>query len=281
MINIKSADLTNPQQKVVAFILLAIVGSILWFVTPPLLILFKNVTMLLIYVVLYVFVILNIQNIWDGMKQLSWELTKKIISTNPVWHLDRGYDYVVNQMNKLSTHIGKIASIKLTTEKEVQKLIRENKELELAASKTSGNQVKIYASKIGSNQNLIEKLLPRIDVANKHQVQMQNLLDVWRIDAEIMRHDIDSLSKEYELMKELNSATNAATAFMQTNTPEMKRFKQAMKETERKISTFTTNVESFQRDVIPTLSLANGRADMLQEEGLALIEEYKKKRLNK
>jgi hypothetical protein len=281
MINIKSADLTNPQQKVVAFILLVIVGSILWVVTPPLLLLFKNVTILLIYVVLYVFVILNIQNIWNGMKQLSWELTKKIISTNPVWHLDRGYDYVVNQMNKLSTHIGKIAAIKLTTEKEVQKLIRENKELELAASKTSGNQVKIYASKIGSNQNLIEKLLPRIDVAGKQQMQMQNLLDVWRVDTELMRHDIDSLSKEYELMKELDSATNAANAFMQTNTPEMKRFKQAMKETERKISMFTTNVESFQRDVIPTLSLANGRADMLQEEGLALIEEYKNKRLNK
>ena len=78
-----------------------------------------------------------------------------------------------------------------------------------------------------------------------------------------------------------SAATSAASAFMQKDTPEMKMFKESMRQTEKAIFDYTSNVESFQREVAPSLALSTGKSQLLESDGLALIEQYKQKRLNK
>lgn len=280
--NLKKADLTTPQQKVVAAGILAVVLIVLWIILPPLVVLFKNLLLLAVFSFPFLIIAIFPQAVWSYCKQLSWELTKKIISSNKLWHLYRGHEYMVEQMDKLSTHINAVSSIKKRTEKEVAAVIEETKTLEIQEQNAKDELTKkIFQSKAGSNQNLIDTLLPKIDLAKAQEEQMLALLEVWRFDSEIMKHKIDGLSRQYELMKELNSASKAAGAFMRRDTPEMKMFNESVKQVEQSIAEFTTNVESFNRDVMPTLAMASSKGDLIREEGLKTIEEYRAKRLAK
>ena len=282
MINLKKADLTTTEQKVVAGFLLALALGVLYFVLPPLVVLFKNIVLLCIWGGILVMLCLFWPLLWEYAKMLSWELTKKLISSNPVWHLRRGIDYMNSRMDELSKHINAVSSIKKITTKKVNELIEENNNLALVHQReTNEGNKKIIARKIATNESLINSLTPKIDMAQQQQSEMTKLLDVWRVDTQILSQDIDSLETQYELMKSLSAATSAASAFMQKDTPEMKMFKESMRQTEKAIFDYTSNVESFQREVAPSLALSTGKSQLLESDGLALIEQYKQKRLNK
>ena len=280
MLNLKKADLTTTEQKVVAGALLVLVLVILYIITPPLVVLFKNLLLLACFATPVVIIAIFPQSTWALFKQLSWELTKKIISSNPVWHLWRGHEYMVSRMEELRKHINSVMSIQKKTQARVEELIRENKQLEQSYSiqNNEGNK-KIYLAKIGQNKNLIDGLIPKIEMAKVQSDKMSELLEVWRTDTAIMKNNIEGLSTQYELMKELNGATKAASSFLGNDTPEMKMFKESMRQVEKSIFDYTANVESFQRDIIPTLALSQSKSTLLEEDGLKLIEEYKKKRI--
>lgn len=274
--NLKQADLTTPNQKIGAAFLLIIVLFILYIITPPLVVLFKNLVLLSVYGGIILFLVLNYENLWALAKKATWEITKGIISSDPVWALRQGHTYVLNRLEELSTHIKSVSSIKKSTEKQVAALINENEGLSRQFVNAKDSEKIIFQSKIGSNKNLIDKLLPKIDFAAKQEEEMLKVHENWRINATIMENDIEALAKEYEIVKELNKATSAAQVFMKQS-PEMQKFKEAKRQTEKKINDYTANIEAFHRDVIPNLTLASANNIMLQEDGLKVIEEYRKK----
>ena len=276
MMNFKQADLTTPNQKIGAGLLVVVVLFVLYIITPPLVILFKNLVLLAIYGSITVFLVLNYENIWMLAKKLTWEITKGIISTDPVWALRRGHEYVISKLDELSSHIKAVSAIKSMTENQVVALIKENENLARLYEKVTDAEKIIYQSKIGSNKNLIDKLTPKIDFASKQKDEMSKIHESWRINATIMENEIESLAKEYEIVKELNKATNAAQVFMKQS-PEMEKFKEAKRQTEKKIYEYTSNIEAFHRDVIPSLTLSSSNNALLQEDGLKIIEEYRTK----
>lgn len=274
-------DLTTSGQKFLAGGLILGALILLYFLLPPLIVIMTNLWLAVILGVPLLFLIFNYEVIWAWFKQISWNMTRKIISSNPLWHMYRYYDYLVEKIQGLEKSTREVMAVRTKTQRRVDDLIEENKKLEYQAEGKNKEEVytKIIASKIATNQKNIDVLTPKLEFVNSQVTQLQEVYKLWVADSEILKHELDNKAAEYELLKELNGATDKASGFLGDNSAEMKMFKESLKQIESSVSQYTANIEAFGNNLQPKLTTLGMDHNYNVEKGFEIIEKMKAERL--
>ena len=139
--------------------------------------------------------------------------------------------------------------------------------------------MKLLNGKVGLLQQQTDNLIPRLEFIKKQKQSLIELHETWGTDTELLKATLDGKAQEYEMMQQMNKATNSAMAFLQKDSPELTEYKQSLKEIESSVAQYTSNVENFQREVAPQLASMNAASSINESEGAALIEKYKQERL--
>lgn len=284
MINIKKVDLTTPAQKGIAGIILGLFLVGAYFLLPPLVTIFKNIWLLIGMGVPLLFLAYNYQLFWDMFKRLSWNLTKKIISSNKLWYMYRYHEYMLLKIESLDSSIKEVSSLKISTQRSIEKLITdaESFKKEAISHQQKGSPatiIKILENKVAVNQKQIDSRLPKLEYIKTQEKALVDIYNNWEADTEILKHTLDAKAEEYKLMKELSKASDTAMAFLQKDSPELREFNESLRQIEKSVSDYTSNVENFQRKVLPTITMMNVQSEVNAEEGAKLIEEYKAHRI--
>lgn len=282
--NLKNADLTNPTQKAIAIgIGIAILG-VLYFALPPLVFILKNIWLTISLALPLLFIGYNYEILWSVLKQISWDMTKKIISSNKLWHMWQGYHYLVAKNEALNENIKNIGAIHSKTKRELERIVREAEQAKKQAAheQAKGSPqpiLKVLYNKVALLDGQFNALEPKLNFIETQRSALIELHSNWVADAEILKQTLEAKEQEYELMKELSKASDNAMSFLQKDSPEMRNFNESLKQIEQSINEYTSNVENFQRNVLPTLQTIDTKREINEEEGKKLIEEYRKQRL--
>lgn len=282
MLKRKFPDLTTSGQKMFALAIIVLILGVLYVITPPLVVLFKNLWLLAILGIPMLFLVMNYQILWEYMKKLSWDMTKKIISSDPLWHMYRYYDYLVDKTEKLEKSIREVSTIRRVNADKVVELQGrlEAYSKQLQYIKKEDLQYKITSSKVASTQKSIDRIVPIIDTIDKQLAQLKQVLQFWKADNQVLKVELDNKKQEYEMLRELSGATETASAWLGDNSEEIKQFKESLNQMEKSIATYTVNIETFDEKVLPKLTEANSNLMVSAEEGEKIIERLKQQRLH-
>lgn len=287
--NLKNADLTNPVQKVIAGAVGVGVLGVLYFALPPLVFILKNIWLTVGLAAPILFLGYNYEICWTLLKQVSWNMTKKMISTDKLWHMWQGYHYLVGKNEALEQNIVTVGAIRSKTEKELAKIadaatkakneaLFEEKRDSKDPESVKSLKLKMIRNKVALYDNQFKTIQPRLQYIQNQHSQLIELHQNWVADANMLKQTLEVKSQEYELMKELSKASDNASAFLK-DSPEMQNFQESLKQIEASIDQYTSNVENFQRTILPTLNKMDTQREMSEEEGRKLIEQYKTERL--
>lgn len=275
-----SNNIITPQQKVIAAGAGILGLFLLYLVLPPLVSIAKNLMLLVFWLVpLFVLAFFH-QQIWNKLQIISFNWTKNMISDNPTFFLERGYSYILGQIKEMRSHLISSNSIIKETENQVSEYINQIGSAEKSYEAATDESIKkILAAKIGTFQQAVDAILPSIDVAKKQRDEMEGVLNNFSVDSEILRTKIDNLNTQYELLKQLSSLSDKGRKLLNNSSPQAKEFKEAIKQTERKVFEFTANMEGFQKEVFTYSKMKELESEENQQRGLEVIQQYKAKRL--
>lgn len=280
----KKVDLTNDVQKVIAGVLLFIVVAVIWFALPSIVWFLENLIWAGILIFIIMMAVLCRQSIWDGMKQISWELTKKQISSNKLWYMYRYYDpYLLTKIAGLNDSITSVAAVlqKLTRRGlELQKQIKDNSTQAIAYSEKGDSDsirlaVRNLNNKVAIDTKQLEALTPKIVNTEKQLKFLQELHDLWKADAEDLKYSLDATAQDYELMKELSKASGNAQSFLTGNSEEYKLYQESIKQIENSVSLYTANFEQFERQAKPIIENLSLAREVSEDAGAKLIQQFK------
>ena len=273
-------NIITPQQKLIAGA--GGIGALvlLYFLLPPLVLIASNMLVLGLYAAPLLAVAFFHRQIWNKLQIVSFNWTKNMISDNPTFFLERGYDYIISQVKEMRTHLIASNSIIKETENQVTQYINDIEAAERSHAKATDESIKkIIAAKIGTLQQAVDTILPSIDVAKQQRDEMSNVLNNFSADSEILRCKIDNLNTQHDLLKQLSSLSDKGRKLLNNNTPQAKEFKESIKQTERKVFEFTANIEGFQKEIFTYSQLKELESEENQQKGLEVIQQYKAKRL--
>lgn len=284
MMNLKNADLTNPAQKGIAILIGGAILGLLYYLLPPLVFILKNIWLTVALGLPLLFLAYNYEILWSLLKQLSWNMTKKIISSNKLWYMWQGYNWLVARNEELNQSIQKVGEIYSKTNRKLVDLTKEieaTKQRALHEEKKNTSQIvlKVIYNKIALSTKQFDNLAPKLEFISNQKDGLIKLHENWVADAEILKQTLEAKEQDYELMKELSSASDTAMSFLKKDSPEMRDFNESLKQIEQSTNQYISNVENFQRNVLPTLQTMDTQRELNEEEGRRLIEEFKVKRL--
>lgn len=282
MDKINKVDLTNNTQKIIAGILVVLFLFILWWALPSLIWFFENVIYLGVLVVFTLFLFLMRNNIWDGMKQLTWEATKRLISSNKLWYMYRYYDpYLLNKIIGMENALIRIVSAQkkqIIRGRELQINITDNSNLAIKAEEKKGseNVIRSLRNKVNIDTKQLEVLTPKILNTDNQIKFLEELIDIWKADADDLKYSLDSTASAYELAKEIGEASNVAKTFLGSdNTEEYKTYLESIKQIESSVANYTANFENFERQAKPVLENLTLARAVSEDAGAKLIEDFK------
>jgi hypothetical protein len=115
-------DLTNDNQKIFAGILAIAVLFLLYWALPPLVFILKNLWIAAVLGLPIVFIALNPMLVWNIFKQLSWSLTKGLISGDKLGYMYRYHDYLLGKIDNLQKSILSVGAIKTKLTRKISEL---------------------------------------------------------------------------------------------------------------------------------------------------------------
>lgn len=284
-IDIQKVDLTNTNQKIFAAVLIGIVLMIFWVLLPPLVVIFKNLWLLLIMGLPLMYIIMNPMLFWTLFKQLSWNLTKWIVSKDKLGFMYKYHEYLITKIDRLDGSIKTVSTMRVKVQRkiaELQNTIEENKSraVALQQQKVSELVLRTMGNKINIDQKQKDTLLPKVVNIESQEKYLKELYNAWLADAEDLKYTLDAKAQEYQLLKEMSEATGNAQEFLKGNSEEYKLYQESLKQIEDSVTQYTANIEDFERKVQPILETISANRTVSENDGLKLIEEYKKTRVD-
>lgn len=259
--------------------MVGVVLMVLWFLLPPLITIFANLWLLAIIGIPMLFLIYNYEAFWMLFKRLSWNMTKKIISSDKLWYLWQGYNYLLGENDKMAQDIKEITASRLQSQKILQGIAsdatRASKEHDLEADPIKKRVLEIKVKMLDTQFKNIE---PKVNAAVQLEADLQDYYRNRLADTEILKITLDAKAQEYTLYKQMAKATANASNWMKT-APEMVTFNESLKQIDASLDSYTADIEDFRRNVLPKMSSNSTARQLDAQEGAALIEEYKKSRL--
>lgn len=284
--NFDKIDLTNGTQKFIALIMLGVVLCGLYFLLPPLVFIFQNLLLLIGMGLVICFLAFNYHNIWMLFKQISFQMTKKIISSNPLWYMYNYHTFILERISKLEKSITNITAVKVKLESKISEL---NKQMKSDASQVdrlqekkkddpniSENTIRVLANKVALTKSQLDSLLPQYVNVEKQEKYLQQLADYWTADAADLKNTLDAKADQYNMMKEVAEATGNASEFLKGNSKQYNDYQMSLKQIEDSCNLYTSNVQNFERKAKPILEGLAMNRELNIDDGLQLIEEFKK-----
>jgi len=273
-------DLTNDNQKIFAGILAVAALVLLYWALPPLIFLMKNLLILGVLMIPVAFIVLNPMLIWNVFKQLSWSLTKGLISGDKLGYMYRYHDYLLGKIANLQGSITSVGAIKTKLTRkitELDALIKENKQKAIVyeEKKAAPTVIRTLQNKVAIDTKQLNNLLPKVVNVEAQMKALTELHDLWLADTEDLKYTLDSKAEEYKLLKELNSATGNASEFLKGNSEEFKIYQESLKQIEDSVATYTANIENFERQARPLIDNLSMERSVQEDAGAKLIEEFK------
>lgn len=274
-------DLTNTNQKIFAGVLIVGVLALFHFLLPPLVVIMKNLILTGVLGAVIVFAVLNRNNIWMLFKQLSWNITKNLISGDKLGYMYRYHDYLLNKIGELDGSIKKIGAIRVQIQRKVKELqdsLKTYLAQEEAARKQNKPQtiIRTIANKVKIDNDLLANYVPRLEAIIKQEKYLIELHDNWEADAGDLKYTLDAKKDEYNTLKELNKAAGTAGEFLKGSSEEYKIYQESLRQIEDSVTQYTANLQNFERKAQPILMTASMERVASEDEGLRLIEEYRK-----
>lgn len=283
-LDINKVDLTNQNQKIFAGILVVLTLIVLYYLLPPLVTIFANLWLLAILAIPVVFVVMNPMLMWNVFKQLSWQLTKKLISSDKLGYMYRYHEYLLLKLDSLNGSINNVTAIKIKLQRKIGELeqrINTNKQNAAVYQKEDFNRYKILitslATKIDIDTKQLEALLPKVVNIEKQEKYLKELSEGMSANAEQLKYTLDAKAEEYKLLKELAEASGTASEFLKGNSEEYKLYQESLVQIENSVTSYTATVENFERQVRPMLDTMSADKNVSEQNGLKLIEEFKNK----
>jgi len=279
MLNIKSADLTNNTQKFYALLMLGATLMILWFLLPPLITILTNIWWTIGLGAPLVFLIMNYQNVWDFYKRMSWNLTKKHISSDRLWYLWQGYRYLVNQNQMMQQDIKAVSSSRANTEQTLKNIIKDSgRAIQEHEFETNETKKRVLEAKVNMLNEQIENLEPKVQETKKLEEEMNDYLQTRIADVEILKIELEGKAQLYTIYEQAAKATKNASKWMKES-PEVTKLNEAIKQIDQKLSDYTTDIEVFRRDILPKMNSNSASRQVDAAAGAKLIAQWKAKRL--
>lgn len=280
-LDVSKVDLTDNNQKIIAGVLILLVITGLWFLLPPLVFFLKNLWLAVILGLPVLYAVLNPMVVWNTAKQVSWNLTKKLISGDKLGYMYRYHDYLEMKRKGLDESITRITAAKIKLARSISDLqnkIESNKKTSVIYQDQGRPEtvIRTLANQINADSKRLSALLPRGKAIVAQEQQLINLSQVWKADSDDLKYTLDGKAEEYKLLKELNEATGNASEFLKGNSEEYKIFQESLVQIEEQVSIYTANLEDFERKARPLLDNASADRTISEDEGLKLIEEFKK-----
>jgi len=284
-IDVNKVDLTNSNQKVIAAVLLIATLFLLYYVAPPLVLILKNTWTIILLgaplALIVLFVAFNPMLIWNVFKQLSWNLTKSLISGDKLGYMYRYHDYILMKMGQLDANIKNIGTIRVKLQRRIAELnssISNNNKQVAAHQRNNSPQtvISVLVNKISLETKQLQTLLPRFESIESQEGYLVKLYEAWDSDQKQLKDTLDLKAQEYEMLKEASEAVGNAKEFLKGNTEEYKIYQESLNQIEQSVSQYTANLDDFERKVRPILDDINAQKAVDQEAGLKLIEEFKK-----
>ena len=283
-LDITKVDLTNQNQKIIAGVMLAGLVGLIYFLLPPFIWFMTHLIYAGVLTGVVALGVLNRNNIWVSFKQLSWNVTKKIISTDKLWHMYRYHDYLLKKIADLDSNIKNVAAMEVKMQRKVTELkngLDNDQATAIQYEKKNAAQtiMRTLANKINLTQKQLDMYIPRAVGISKQKSDLIGLYDAWVADAEILKITLDMKADEFNTLKELNDATNTASSFLKGNTVEYKMYQESLNQIETSVTDYLANIQNFDRQVKPLLDNMSMDRAVSEDAGMKLIEEYKAKRI--
>jgi hypothetical protein len=283
-----SADKANGFQKFLALIIMVAVGwgvvKLLNNVLPSINELISNIWKLIMYGVplafLVIYVISNPLFIWGLFKTISWKLTKWFIKMDPLSVMDRYADYLTKKLRNLNTIKVSLSGKKEKLDRmilELQSNIRENLKKGDAALKQNEQQIaSLCGTKVATDRQSLALYGPIQAKMATNLTFLNELSENWQYSIEKLRYTIDRKRTEHEGLREMAKALGEAEAFAKGDTEASKIYNESVKQLEAQVSSNIAKIEEFERNSKSILGNIRVEKQMVQDEGLAAIEEYRK-----
>ena len=222
---------------------------------------------------------------WTLFKQLSWNLTKWIVSKDKLGFMYKYHEYLITKIDRLDGSIKTVSTMRVKVQRkiaELQNTIEENKSraVALQQQKVSELVLRTMGNKINIDQKQMDTLLPKVVNIESQEKYLKELYNAWLADAEDLKYTLDAKAQEYQLLKEMSEATGNAQEFLKGNSEEYKLYQESLKQIEDSVTQYTANIEDFERKVQPILETISANRTVSENDGLKLIEEYKKTRVD-
>lgn len=278
-------DLTNQNQKILAGIMLVSVLVVLYWALPPLIFILQNLWLAAILGLPVVFVVMNPMLMWNVFKQVSWNLTKGLISGDKLGYMYRYHEYLLTKIAKLEASITSVGGIKVKLRRKIAELdaaIKDNanKAVVYEQQKAAASVIRTLRNKVAFDDKQLKALLPKVVNIESQLAALQELHELWTADTQDLKYTLDGKAEEYKLLKELNSATGNASAFLKGNSEEYKLYQESLSQIEESVSQYTANIENFERQARPLIDNLSMERTVSEDAGAKLIEEFKKGSVN-
>lgn len=282
MLNVKlnkSADLTNPTQKAIALGMVGVALLVLWFILPPLITILTNVWIAIAVGAPLAFLIWNYQAVWGLFKRISWNFTKKVISSDKLWYLWQGYNWLLSENERMNEDIKALSASRMQSQKMLRSIVTDsNRATEEHALEKDPIKKRVLEVKVKMLNQQFENIEPKVLTAEQLEKDFIDYYNNRVADTEILKIKLDAMAQEYTLYKQMAKNTANASNWMKTS-PEMKMFNESIRQIDMSLDTYTADIEDFKRNVLPKMSSNSTSRQLDAQEGAKLIEEYKKSRL--
>jgi hypothetical protein len=281
-------DKTTGWQKGIAFLLIlgVVYGASLVVnaFAPTIIEAAKNIYLLLLMVVplglVLLYIIMNPLVIWGIFKTLSWNLTSFLIKMDPLSVMDRYVDYLTEKRANLEkirlvlegkkVNLGRMID---TLKGEITANVKKG-----SAALTAGetNIASLSGTMVATDQETLKMYQPIYDKMVVNLDFLNALSENWKFAIDKLRYTIDRKRVEYTTLKEMAKAIDQASEFANGDTEASKMYNESVKQLEIKASSYVANIEDFEKKSKDIMGSIKVEKQMVQDEGLSVIEEYRK-----
>lgn len=278
--DISKVDLTNTNQKILAGVFIVCFIALFAWALPSITWFLANTAYAIGLFVLISFAVLNRNNIWNYMKQISWDITKAMIAKNRPDYLYKYYDYIVQNNAELKDSVLKVKGTETKTVRRIEEiknqLENDKKQAVLLQGKNAPKSVmSVLETKIDINTQKYNTLMPRLENTKKQSKYLEELLDLRTAEATNIKMKIDAKVEEYEMLKDMNSATESASKFLKEGSIEFKMYQEGLKQIEDTSSQYIANIQLFETQTRPLIESMQLEKEVSADAGAKLIEEWK------
>jgi len=273
-------DLTNNTQKLIAAGIIGLMLIIFYFLLPPFIVIMSNLYIAAGLLVPVAFICLYPTFVWDTFKELSWKLTKGMISTNKLGYMYRYHDYLIMRIGRLEKNVTNVTAAKIGLQKMIKETgnrVQKNKSDYISYENAGASKLVLssLSNKINVDENQLKVFLPQYTSIENNEKYLLELLDYMRVDTEQLKYTIDAKASEFKILEQVAQATGNAKEFLRGSTPEYKIFQESLTQLEESANLYTAKISNFEREAKPIMERMALDKTISEDEGLRLIEEFK------